>query len=131
MTADRRTAPLAARTLDAEAGTVEAVVCAGSSVERHGFRPDGSFGPWIEAVDMSGADLSRLRGAPVLLDHNQSMAARVGIVESAELRGKELVARLRFSESEAGRAIVRDLASGVTPQLSIGYAVSEWVHGNG
>jgi hypothetical protein len=126
LTDDRRLAPLRARTLDLEARTVEATISTGADVARYGFRPDETFGPWIERLDLDGADLSRMAGAPVLLDHVQAMAARVGIVEGAERRGGEIVARLKFSDSDAGRAIVRDLEGGLPPQISIGYAVGEW-----
>ena len=60
MTIHLRTLTPAPTTLDREARTVEAIVSTGADVQRGGF---------IERLDLTGADLSRLIGAPVLDGH--------------------------------------------------------------
>lgn len=123
-----RAATLAPRTLDLEARTCEAVISSGAAVLRRGPHPDGhGFGPWFERLDLAGADLARLQGAPVLLDHAAyDSRSRVGVVETVRSEAGQLVARLRFSERAEVTPLLRDLADGIGGAISVGYSVEEW-----
>src|SRR5687767_757102 len=120
-----RRAALAPSTLNLESRTAEAVISSGAPVLRRGPHPDGrGFGPWHESLDLAGADLSRMAGAPVLLDHlSFDSRARIGVVESVHREQGQLVARLRFSERQDVAPLLQDLAAGIGRQVSIGYSV--------
>ncbi len=105
-------------TLDREARTVEAIVSTGAPVKR---------GAVIERLDLKGADLSRLVGAPVLDAHRStSTRDQLGIVEAAELRPEGLWVSIRFRDNDAARAVMNDIADGTLRGLSIGYTVERW-----
>lgn len=113
-------------TVNADARTVELVVSTGAPVYRSGWRPDGSIGPWIEALDVAGVDLTRLNAgiSPVLLDHVQLTDRMIGIVESASIAGAELRAVVRFSRRAEVEPIWTDVQDGILRQVSCGYAVN-------
>jgi hypothetical protein len=123
-----RALSLAPSSLDLEARTCEAIISSGASVLRRGIYPDGTgFGPWHEKLSVAGADLSKLTGAPVLLDHRSTdSTARIGVVEAVRREGGQLVARLRFSERQDVAPLLQDLADGIGGAVSIGYEVAEW-----
>ncbi len=101
-----------------DARTVEAIVSTGADARRPGF---------TERLDLSGADLSRLVGGPVLDAHRSgSTRDQLGVVEAAELRREGLWVRLRFRTNEAAQAVLGDIAEGTLRGLSIGYTVAEW-----
>jgi hypothetical protein len=124
----RRAVTAASRpaTADVETLTVEAVVASVTPVLRDGERPDGSFGGWLEVLDMAGADLSRAVGAPLLRDHVPSSEAQIGVVEHVARHNNELRATLRFSTGDAGRSFFADVAHGIRRQVSCGYLVTAW-----
>ncbi|WP_338325562.1 prohead protease/major capsid protein fusion protein [Paenirhodobacter populi] len=108
----------AASTVDAETRTVEAIVSTGAEVRRAGF---------IERLDLTGVDLSRLNGAPVLDAHRAaSTRDQLGVVEAAEVRPEGLWVRMRFRSNETAKAVLADIADGTLRGLSIGYSVAEW-----
>jgi HK97 family phage prohead protease len=118
MTLALRPADLRPATLDPAARTVEAIVSTGADVPRGGV---------IERLDLKGADLSRLIGAPVLDGHrSESTRDVLGVVEAAELRPEGLWARLRFRQTDAAAAVLSDIADGTLRGLSVGYRVEEW-----
>ena len=118
MTIHLRAASPTASTVDREARTVEAIVSTGADVQRGGF---------VERLDLRGADLSRLIGAPVLDGHRSgSTRDQLGVVEAAEIRPEGIWARLRFRSNEAAQAVLADIADGTLRNLSIGYSVAEW-----
>lgn len=118
MTLALRPADFRPSTLDREARTVEAIVSTGADVPR---------GAVVERLDLKGADLARLIGAPVLDAHRSaSTRDQLGIVEAAELRPEGLWCRLRFRDNDAARAVLADIADGTLRGLSIGYRVERW-----
>lgn len=118
MTIALRPADFRPSTLDREARTVEAIVSTGAEVRR---------GQVFERLDLKGADLSRLTGAPVLDAHRAaSTRDQLGIVEAAELRPEGIWARIRFRDNDGGRAVMNDIADGTLRGLSIGYTVQKW-----
>ncbi|KFI28163.1 prohead protease/major capsid protein fusion protein [Paenirhodobacter enshiensis] len=114
-----RAATPAASTVDLEARTVEAIVSTGAEVARPGY---------IERLDLTGADLSRLRaGAPVLDGHRSATTSdQLGVVEAAELRPEGLWVLMRFRSTDPAKAVLNDIADGTLRGLSIGYSVTEW-----
>lgn len=107
--------------IDAQARTVEAIVSTGAEVQRAGF---------VERLDLRGADLSRLVGAPVLDAHRASSTRdQLGVVEAAELRPEGLWVRIRFRSNEAAQAVLADIGDGTLRGLSVGYSVQEWREG--
>lgn len=105
-------------TVDLTARTVEAIVSTGADTPRPGY---------TERLDLGGADLSRLVGAPVLDAHNAtSTRDQLGVIEAAELRPEGLWARLKFRSNTAAQAVLGDIAEGTLRGLSIGYQVTEW-----
>jgi len=108
--------------------SIEAVIATPKApVRRTGPKPDRTgWGTWVEELDLAGADLSRLVGAPLLLDHQPTADAQIGVVEAAGRTVDGLVATLRFSREQAGFSAWRDVVDGIRRQLSIGYQVIEW-----
>ncbi|MGF6859654.1 HK97 family phage prohead protease [Rhodobacteraceae bacterium MBR-64] len=105
-------------TIDADARTIEAIVSTGADTARAGF---------IERLDLSGADLSRMIGAPVLDAHRQtSTRDQLGVIEKAEMRPEGLWVRIRFRSNDAAQAVLADIGDGTLRGLSIGYQVTEW-----
>lgn len=118
MTLHLRAATPRPSTLNAEARTIEAIVSTGADYPRAGF---------IERLDLSGADLSRLIGAPVLDAHRSgSTRDQLGVVDAAEVRPEGLWVRLRFRSNEAAQAVLSDIGDGTLRGLSIGYGVTDW-----
>lgn len=109
------------RTYSPENRTLEAVVATDTPVSRPGY---------IEILDVSGADLSAMRGAHVLNNHQQrSVEDVLGTVEEAWLEGTSIVARLRLSDRPEVASIVTAIRSGDISNVSAGYEVSEWREG--
>lgn len=103
---------------DPEARSIEAIVSTGAPVERPGH---------VERLDLPGADLSRLIGAPVLDAHRSgSTRDQLGVVEAAELRPEGLWVRMKFRSNDAALAVLGDIADGTLRGLSIGYSVRRW-----
>ena len=109
-------------TFDPEARTIEAIISTDADVERAGH---------VERLDLSGADLSRLTGAPVLDAHRSgSTRNQLGVVEAAELRPEGLWVRMKFRSNDAAQAVLADIADGTLRGLSIGYSVRRWSEGS-
>ncbi len=105
-------------TVDADARTVEAIVSTGADTPRPGF---------IERLELSGADLSRLIGAPVLDAHrNSSTRDQLGVIEVAEMRPEGIWVRMKFRSNAAAASVLSDIEDGTLRGLSIGYQVAEW-----
>lgn len=105
-------------TLDPQARTIEAIVSTGAPAPRAGF---------VERLDLSGADLSRLVGGPVLDGHrSETTRDQLGVIEAAEIRPEGLWVRLKFRSNEASQAVIADIADGTLRGLSIGYTVQKW-----
>ncbi|WP_158970956.1 prohead protease/major capsid protein fusion protein [Chachezhania sediminis] len=108
-------------TVDIKGRTVEAIVSTGADAVRPGY---------IERLDLRGADLSRLVGAPVLDGHRSgSTRDQLGVIEAAELRSEGLWVRMRFRSNDAAQAVLTDIGDGTLRGLSIGYTVAEWQDG--
>ncbi|GHG91865.1 HK97 family phage prohead protease [Pseudodonghicola xiamenensis] len=105
-------------TLDTASRTVEAIVSTGADTPRAGY---------VERLDLSGADLSRLVGGPVLDGHrSETTRDQLGIIEAAEVRPEGLWVRIKFRSNEAAKAVLSDIADGTLRGLSVGYTVQQW-----
>lgn len=118
MTIHLRAAMPRPTTVNMEERSVEAIVSTGADAVRPGY---------IERLDLSGADLSRLVGAPVLDGHRSgSTRDQLGVIEAAEMRPGGLWVRMRFRSNDAARSVLADIEDGTLRGLSIGYTVAEW-----
>ncbi|OYX45243.1 MAG: peptidase U35 [Rhodobacterales bacterium 32-67-9] len=105
-------------TLDPQSRTIEAIVSTGAETLRPGY---------IERLDLRGADLSRLIGAPVLDAHRAASTRDIlGVVEAAEVLPEGLWVRIRFRSNDAAQTVLADIGDGTLRGLSVGYSVAEW-----
>ncbi len=122
---ERRDAATRPTSFDAERLSVEAIVATSTPVARRDER-----GEFDEVLDVTGADLSALRGASVLDGHRQDgVASVIGTVEECRIESDQIIARLRFSSRPELAGVVADIRDGILSNLSIGYSVSEWGDG--
>ncbi len=72
-------------------------------------------------------DLSRFANgtAPFLLDHDSTKLA--GVIESAEIKDKRGIARIRLSKRADLEGVRQDIADGIRASTSVGYSVSKYV----
>lgn len=126
-----RRAALAAlpATLNRERRTVEAVAATNAPIRMGGPNPAGGFEPWHEVLDLAGADLSRFIGGPLLLDHMPTTDRTVGVIEAAEVRGNQLIVRVRFATTPKADEALTQIAEGVLSGFSVGYRVSRYEAG--
>lgn len=110
-------------TYDAKTRTVEAIFSAGTRVSRWGMFEELAIS--VEAIDLNRVALGQVK----LLDsHNQyAIDAVLGAVENARVEGGKLVGRIRFADTEAGRAAEGAVARGELTGISVGYRVTTWV----
>ena len=107
---------------DADNHTVEAILSAGSAVQRYFFVEE------LEITD-EAVDLSRVTGGvcPLLDTHNQyELAAQIGRIVSARIEGAQLVGTIQFDQTDAGQLIEARVARGELRAISIGYQVTTW-----
>lgn len=81
------------------------------------------FGFEILSHDSAAIDLSRMKGgAPVLHQHDGGQ--QIGVVESARIEDKRLVATVAFSRAGAlAQEVATDIEDGIRRNVSVGYAV--------
>ena len=84
------------------------------------------FGREMLSHDAGAIDLSRMmnKTAPVLLNHSKE--TQIGVVEEARLVNRQGIASLRFSRSDKGHEIYRDVLDGIRSQISCGYRIMKW-----
>lgn len=117
-----RAAIFCPNTFNDDAGTVEATISTFANVVRRDAR-----GAYLERLDPSGLDLSRLVGAPVLDGHKQGSARDViGVITSHRMEADSLVALIRFSRAADAAPIVERIREGTIRGVSIGYRVTRW-----
>lgn len=89
----------------------------------------GWFGPsWIEILDHSPGAVVMDRAKdylPLFVNHNPG--DQVGVHENVRLEGGQLRAAMRFSRSQRGQDMKRDVEDGIRPKVSVGYFVHEMV----
>lgn len=119
---DDAAARFAPSSYDAATRTVDAVFSAGTRISRWGVFEELAIS--ADAIDLGRVALGQCR----LLDtHNQySLNAVLGIVESARIEGGQLIGRIRFADTEAGRNAEGMVARGELTGISVGYRVTTW-----
>lgn len=121
-------AVLASNSFNAEARTVDVVWSTGA----RGKRFDWNIGVYYEelAMDSASVKLDRLNAGASVLNSHQSydLLSVIGAVVpgSAVVDGKEGRATVQLSERDDVAGIVKDIASGVIRQISVGYNVNEY-----
>ncbi len=118
----------AARSLDRTARTVEVIAVSGPApaVVVNRAAPDGSVRPWIEELDVAGADLSAFAGRPALRQHRATVEDAVGVVEVPRIEGGQIVARVRFDNSPEADGLIGKIEVGSVRGVSVGYVVHRW-----
>lgn len=117
-----RAASVAPGSYDAEARIFRAILSTGAAVRR-------GFGFEELSMDPAAVDLSRVPlGQVKFLDsHNQgAVGAIIGTLIDARFENGLLVGTVQLAESDAARAIERDIAAGHIKGVSIGYRVDQW-----
>ena len=110
-----RSFDLARASIDEEARTVEIDFSSESAVERW-------FGSEILDHSPQSVRLGRMNnGAPLLLDHDSGK--QIGVVESARIEGGKGRALVRFSRSDRGEEVFRDVVDGIRSKVSVGYRI--------
>lgn len=104
-------------TINLEDGTGEAIVSTGADVQRPGY---------VERLNLQGADLSALVGAPVLDAHKTSSERdQLGVILEAQMRSEGLWVRFKLRDNPRGRSIAKDVSDGTVRGLSVAYIVTE------
>lgn len=101
------------------------VIC---STGERGLR-SGWFNSFYEELEISdkAIRMERLqKGAPFLKNHRASIDDQIGVVTEAWIEGKNLLVKIRLSESEAHASIVNDIKSGIIKNISVGYRVYKY-----
>jgi phage head maturation protease len=127
MTADllTRRATFEPTTFDASSNTIRVVFSAGADVARRDLG-----GEFVERLSLApeSVDLSLLRGAPVLNNHDRysGVEAILGVVEDAHVDGQRGEAVIRFGNRPEIAGIIADIRAGIIRNVSVGYSVEEW-----
>jgi len=120
-----RSAAFEPTSFDAEHNTVRVVFSTGAEVKRRDLA-----GEYLErlSLDPAAVDLSLLRGAPVLNnhDHYSGVEAILGVVEDAVVDGSRGEAVVRFGTRPEVQGIVADVRAGIIRSVSVGYTVEQW-----
>ncbi len=117
-----RRAAISPESFDEAALTVEATISTFSDVQRRDQR-----GAYVERLDPTGLDTSRLIGAPVLDGHRQASARdTIGVVTAFRVEGNALIATIRLLQADDVKPIVERIRQGVIRGVSVGYRVQRW-----
>lgn len=120
----RRAARFAPDSWNAEARTIEVVWTTGADVSRFDYWEGRRYIERLVVTD-EAVDMTRLNSgaAPVLDSHSAwSLDSQIGVVERAWIENGVGRAVLRLSEREDVQPVVRDIASGVIRNISVGYS---------
>jgi phage head maturation protease len=120
-----RSAAFEPTSFDAEHNAVRVTFSAGAEVKRRDLA--GEYWERL-SLEPEAVDLSLLRGAPVLNnhDHFSGVEAILGVVEDASVDGSRGEAVVRFGTRPEVQGIVADVRAGVIRNVSVGYSVEEW-----
>lgn len=122
MTMLLRAADFRPDTFDEAAMTVDAVISTFSDVNRRDQK-----GAYIERLDPTGLDTSRLVGAPVLDGHRQGSARdTIGVVTAFRQEDNSLIATMKLLISSDVAPIIDRIRQGILRGVSVGYRVLNW-----
>lgn len=95
------------------------------------FSSEAPYQRWwgIEILDHSprSVRLERLAsGAPLLIDHDNSVRSQIGVIESVEI-GADRVGRavVRFGHGALAEEVFRNVQDGIVRNVSVGYVIHE------
>jgi HK97 family phage prohead protease len=107
---------------DATARTIDAVISTGAQVKRFFFTEELEISP--DAIDLGRATTGMV---PLLDSHNQGTTAAVlGTVSNVRIEGGQLIASLKFGETDQAKLVEGMVARGELKGISIGYRVQTW-----
>jgi phage head maturation protease len=113
-----------------EQRTVDLIWTTGARVRRRDW--EGEFDEELE-ISAEAVDLSRLNSgkAPLLNSHDAfTLNDVIGVVEEAWIQGPkgrmEGRARVRFSDRDEVKPIIKDVRDGIIRNVSVGYSVQRW-----
>jgi phage head maturation protease len=124
-TALMRRAPLNATSFDPKTNSFSAVISSGSAVKRRDPY-DGTSYFEVLAISQASVRLDRAKAGVVpLLDSHQagSLDDQIGVVTDVRIENGQLVADMRLSPNECGKAVAAAISAGAPPNVSIGYQV--------
>ncbi|RVT97903.1 terminase [Rhodovarius crocodyli] len=119
----RRDASFAPETWDPDTRTIEVVWTTGADVRRYDWWTERYYLERLVVSD-DAVDMTRLGSgaAPVLDSHQRwGLDTQIGVVQRAWLENGTGKAVLRFGEREEIQGLIRDIASGVIRNISVGY----------
>jgi phage head maturation protease len=120
-----RSATFEPTSYDAERNTIRVVFSTGADVTRRDLS-----GEFVERLSLApeSVDLSLLRGAPVLNNHDRysGVEAILGVVEDASVDGQRGEAVVRFGTRPEIQGVIADIRAGIIRNVSVGYSVEEW-----
>ena len=123
-----RNAAVVENTWDPEARTIEVMFSSGASARAYDWRLGGAFEETLEVTD-AACDLTRLNaGANVLDDHNAWAGTRgiLGVILKAWIRSGKAYAKIQFTERDEWDGVIKDIATGITRNFSVGYWVTKY-----
>ncbi len=111
-------------TANLEARSIEVIWSTGAGVLRSG---GWNKEPYLEILDLGGANLERFNnGAPVLNSHqSRTLSDQLGVVERAWVEDNVGKAQIRFSSRPDVEPIFNDVATGILRNVSIGYKINK------
>jgi HK97 family phage prohead protease len=108
------------QSLNEQERTVEVVAATETPVARW-------YGSEILKCTRQAIDTTRLKGLPVIDSHDRSsVLAVLGQVTAFRIENRQLVATIKFADSERGRQAFDLVKSGMLNKVSVGYTVQEF-----
>ncbi|MCZ7480920.1 prohead protease/major capsid protein fusion protein [Rhizobium rhizogenes] len=108
------------RSLDDEQRTIEVVAATETPVLRWGFNE-------VLKCTRSAVIATRLKGLPVIDSHDRSSVLSVlGQVTAYRVEQRQLIATIKFADSERGRQAFELVKSGMLNKVSVGYTIRNY-----
>lgn len=107
-----------------QAGTAEGprermmVVNSGIPVYRFNFWTGEEYFLQL-SLEAGAADITRLKGGPVTINHERDVRSTIGVIEDAFLEDGVLKARARFAETPDVEEVWQKIATGILRQVSV------------
>lgn len=115
-------------TFNEEDNTVEVIFSKGARILRMDWWTGEKY---YEELSMKRSEvrLDRLNNGAAVLDNHDSwrgLESQIGVVESAQIKNKEGIAKLRLTKRESKAGIIGDIRDGVIRNISVGYRVHDF-----
>jgi HK97 family phage prohead protease len=116
-----RSAPIEKSAIDEENRKISFILV---SEQNEGMRKPCCEEPYIERLDVNGADTSNLR--TFFKDHTPNVDNAVGRVENIRVEDNKLKADVIFGTDEDSQKIFQKYRDGILSDVSIGYRIKEY-----